>query len=190
MFLREKPKGKHKSRRRPAGEWITYEQAAKRANSQVLGSLRASMTLTPCSLSKTIKKYLGAWEGTHCSFLNVLFSTPAWLSLIRTTTLTRSSGVKNQALVGESGKKDQKVIEVMKVRMPVIAYNHCQGSKPGVWMCVQPKASKPKKMMATPFMRTGNEGQKKFSRTADEKQQTHTSTQSSASAHYVCRTWR
>jgi len=77
---------------------------------------------------------------------------------MRTMTLTRSSGVKNQALVGESGKKDQKIIEVIKVRIPVNAYNHCQGSKPEVWMCVQPKASKPKRMMATPFMRTRNGG--------------------------------
>ena len=48
------------------------------------------------------------------------------------TTLTRSSAVKNQALVGESGKKYQKAIEVMKVRMPVIETNHCQGWKFGV----------------------------------------------------------
>jgi len=72
------------------------------------------------------------------------------------TTLTRSSGVKNQALVGESGKKYQNVIEVMKVRMPVIETNHCQGWKPGVRMCVQPKERRPKKMMAKPFIRTGN----------------------------------
>ena len=72
------------------------------------------------------------------------------------TTLTRSSGVKNQALVGESGKKNQKIMEAMKVRIPVMATNHCQGAKSGVLVCVQPKASKPKKMMATPFMRTGN----------------------------------
>lgn len=82
------------------------------------------------------------------------------------TTSTRSSGVKNQALVGESGKKNQKSMEVTKVRMPVMATNHCQGSKLGVLMCVQPKASKPKKMMAKPFMRTRNGRQRKLSKKA------------------------
>ena len=75
---------------------------------------------------------------------------------MRMMTLTRSSGVRNQALVGESGKKYQKAIEVTKVRMPVIETNHCQGWKSGVWICVQPKESKPKKMMAKPFIRTGS----------------------------------
>ena len=74
---------------------------------------------------------------------------------MRMTTFIRSSGVKNQALVGESGKKRQKAIAVMKVRIPVMLTNHCQGWKPGVCICVQPKASKPKKMMAKPFIRTG-----------------------------------
>ena len=86
---------------------------------------------------------------------------------MRITTLTRSSGVKNQALVGESGKKNQKSIEVNKVRMPVMVTNHCQGSKPGVRIWIQPKASKPKKMMATPFIRTVSGRQKKLSRAID-----------------------
>ena len=119
-------------------------------------------------LRKTITESAGAQEGAYCSFLNVLFSTPAWLSRIRMTTLTRSSGVKNQASVGESGKKNQKSIEVMKVRIPVMVTNHFQGSKPGVWMCVQPKESKPKKMMATPFMRTWNRRQEGLPRKADK----------------------
>jgi hypothetical protein len=100
--------------------------------------------------------------GAHCSLLNVLFSTPAWLSRTRATTLTRSSGVRNQAVVGESGKKNQKSIEVNKVKIPVIVTNHCQGSKPGVRMWMQPKATMPKKMMPTPFMRTGNWRQNRF----------------------------
>ena len=86
----------------------------------------------PYDLSNTITENAGAREEAYCSFLNVLFSTPAWFSRTRMTTLTRSSGVKNQALVGESGKKNQKSVEAMRVRIPVMATNHCQGSKPGV----------------------------------------------------------
>lgn len=41
---------------------------------------------------------------THCDFLNRLFSTPVWFPLIRATAVTRSSGVKNHAVVGLSGK--------------------------------------------------------------------------------------
>ena len=101
-------------------------------------------------------------KGSHCSILNVLFSIPAWLSRMRTTTLTCSSGVKNQAFVGESGKKNQKRTEVKRVRVPVMVTSHCQGSKPVVLMWRQPKASKPKKMMPMPFMRTLNRNQNKF----------------------------
>lgn len=49
-------------------------------------------------------------EITHCSFLKCLFSTPAWLPLMRLTAVARSSGVKNQAFVGESGKRNLKQI--------------------------------------------------------------------------------
>ena len=70
----------------------------------------------------------------HCSILNDLFSTPAWLSRMRTIALTRSSGVKNQAFVGESGKKNQKITDMKRVREPVMVTSHCQGSKPVVWI--------------------------------------------------------
>ena len=36
--------------------------------------------------------------------LNVLFSTPDWLTLMRSTAMIRSSGVRNHAVCGESGK--------------------------------------------------------------------------------------
>ena len=38
--------------------------------------------------------------------MNFLFSTPVWLTLMRSTALTRSSGVKNRAFAGESGKNN------------------------------------------------------------------------------------
>ena len=73
---------------------------------------------------------------------------------MRTTAFTRSSGVKNQAFVGESGKKNQKSTDMKRVRVPVIVTSHCQGSKAVVRTWRQPKASKPKKTVPTPFMRT------------------------------------
>lgn len=45
---------------------------------------------------------------THCSRFQCLFSTPDWFTLIRCTASVRSSGVKNEAVVGESGKKNLK----------------------------------------------------------------------------------
>ena len=42
----------------------------------------------------------------YCSRLNRLFSTPAWLTLIRSTAMIRSSGVRKRAVAGESGKKN------------------------------------------------------------------------------------
>ena len=89
---------------------------------------------------------------THCSILKCLFSTPVWFALIRFTAMTRSSGVKNHAFVGESGKKNlqvninnemsfdgkvrayQYITEVTSVIAPVIIINHCQGANPPVWM--------------------------------------------------------
>jgi hypothetical protein len=52
MFLIEKKPGKHKGRLR--GAETTYEQAAKKAKSQVLGSLNASMNLTHHGSGETI----------------------------------------------------------------------------------------------------------------------------------------
>ena len=46
MFLKETKQVKHEGRRIPGKTRKTYEHAAKKANSQVLGSLSASMTLT------------------------------------------------------------------------------------------------------------------------------------------------
>ena len=74
-------------------------------------------------LSEAIKKNTGSRKWTYCSFLGVSFSALTWLCRMWTTTLTRSSGVKNHASVGGSGKKNQKSIEV---RMPVIVTNHSQ----------------------------------------------------------------
>jgi hypothetical protein len=59
-------------------------------------------------------------------------------------------------VAGESGKKNQKNTEMNKVRIPMMVTNHCQGSKPGVRMWIQPKASKPEKMTAAPLVRTVN----------------------------------
>lgn len=42
----------------------------------------------------------------NCSRFQCLFSTPAWFPLIRSTAMMRSSGVRNQAFVGESGNKN------------------------------------------------------------------------------------
>ena len=50
---------------------------------------------------------------TYWSTLKCLFSTPAWLTLMRSTAMTRSSGVRNHAVAGESGKKNL----MRKVRM-------------------------------------------------------------------------
>ena len=91
--------------------------------------------------------------------------------------------------MGESGKKIQKITAANKVMMPVMTINHCQGRKPGVRMWRQPKASKPKKMMAVPFMRTGNGRQKKSEWVADERE-TYTNIRSSESARRACRTLR
>lgn len=80
---------------------------------------------------------------------------------MRLTAIARSSGVKNQAFVGESGKKnlsgykrlatDTKSIaaihqyakETTKVREPVIIISHCHGAKPPVWIWSVPKLIKP-----------------------------------------------
>ena len=43
---------------------------------------------------------------TYWSTLKCLFSTPAWLTLIRSTAMMRSSGVRNHALAGESGNRN------------------------------------------------------------------------------------
>ena len=41
---------------------------------------------------------------THWSFFQCLFSTPAWLALIRSMAMIFSSRVRNRAVAGESGK--------------------------------------------------------------------------------------
>ena len=110
---------------------------------------------------ETTKQGTGPREGTHCSPLNVLFSTPAWFSRTRTTALTRSSGVKNRAFVGESGNKNQKNIEVMRVRVPIMMKSHCQGSRPVVSIAEQPNVTVSTTATAVPLMRTGD-GQKKY----------------------------
>jgi len=108
-----------------------FDSAAKRAIVQILGSFRVSI---------------------NCVFLKCLFSTPVWLILIRSTAKTRSSGVRNRAVVGESGKKNQKTIATTNVINPVISINHCQGMS-FVLVCKTPKLTKPKKMIAKPFIR-------------------------------------
>ena len=102
MVLFGRERGEHDDQGEYGRSRVTYEQAAKKANNQVLGSVRASMTLTYHAAQ--VRPSYGTQKVTHCSLLNVLFSTPAWLSRIRATASTRSSGVKNQAVVGESGK--------------------------------------------------------------------------------------
>lgn len=55
-----------------------------------------------------------------CSRLRCLFSTPAWFTLIRSIAMTFSSCVRKLAVAGESGKKNQNRMDVMKVMTPVI----------------------------------------------------------------------
>jgi hypothetical protein len=65
------------------------------------------------------------------------------LTLMRSTALTRSSGVRNHAVVGESGKKNQNAAAVTRVMSPVMIMSHCQGWNVFVWMCRQPKLTNP-----------------------------------------------
>jgi hypothetical protein len=99
----------------------TLSKAEKRAKSHVLGSVRASIILKMYYVHESWNITIA--PNTYCSFLNRLFSTPVWFScanckirahfisfdrrtLMRCTAFARSSGVRNQAFVGESGNKN------------------------------------------------------------------------------------
>lgn len=81
-------------------EFGMLSKQEKRAKIQVFGSLKVSIIL-----KKVRRDLMQKVSYAHCSTLKCLFSTPAWFSLIRLTAMARSSCVRNQALVGESGKK-------------------------------------------------------------------------------------
>ena len=59
-------------------------------------------------------------EITHWSYFQCLFSTPVWLTLMRSTARRRSSGFRNHAFVGESGNRNQNAIAVRSVMIPVM----------------------------------------------------------------------
>lgn len=87
------------------GEEVTHEMAAKKKNSHVFGSFRHSMNLRKVSRRQRRAARV-IHSTTHWSFLKCLFSTPAWFTLMRSIAMTRSSGVRNHAVAGESGKKN------------------------------------------------------------------------------------
>jgi hypothetical protein len=133
--------------------------AENNANSHVLGSVKASIILLQNKSERTrwVRTTVHQ-QNTNCSFLNPLFSTPVWFSLILSTALMRSSGVKNHAVVGESGKRNlrsydityqqrlrtqnrrcyQKAVAVMSVMVPVIIISHCHGWNRPVWIWSDP----------------------------------------------------
>ena len=82
-------------------EFGILSRQEKSANIQVFGSFRVSIILLKVNSSANVNI-----QNTYCSNLKCLFSTPVWFSLIRFTAIARSSGERNHALVGESGKKN------------------------------------------------------------------------------------
>jgi hypothetical protein len=63
-------------------------------------------SLHKSAVTRSRSRALRHSDAAHCSRLKCLFSIPVWLTLIRSTALTRSSGVRNHAFAGESGKKN------------------------------------------------------------------------------------
>jgi hypothetical protein len=57
--------------------------------------------------------------------------------------MARSWGLRNHAVVGESGNRNQKSAAVINVIIPVIIINHCHGSKRDVVMWRVPKLMNP-----------------------------------------------
>jgi len=118
----------------------TLSRAEKRAKSHVLGSVKASIILEKSIWGMKITN----WINTYCSILKCLFSTPVWFSyadckkrgntdflfiwhaLRRCTAVVRSSGVRNQAFVGESGNKNLRqagIIRRLRIRNIFFIYS-------------------------------------------------------------------
>jgi hypothetical protein len=85
--------------------------------------------------------------------------------------MMRSSGVRNHAFAGESGKKNQKSTDTIRVIRPKIIMSlhksewgyagnagqdthHCHAMNVVDFMCRTPKAMRPRRIIAAPFIRT------------------------------------
>ena len=111
---------------------IRLENPPNRKNIHVFGSLNAS----------------NIWYLFH-AFVSI----PFWFSWIRRTVVTRSSAVKNLAVVGLSGKKSRKSTKTMKVSNAVVIISHCHwcGPPDDGSMCTMPNWRNPETMTARPL---------------------------------------
>ena len=100
--------------------WICRVATHNKENIHVLGSRSASRILRP-KQSNYESKSRGI---TYCSRFKCLFSNPDWLERILLTAIILSSGVRNHAVWGLSGKKNHEMQGVLASVKSIVGRGH------------------------------------------------------------------